>query len=223
MNENTTAADRNEKVWAWANTGSKVHAFVQSAGLGRLRAMCRSNITRTSDSLFYGRNDRNVFSACIRCETLANARWDRVDASMEPVDAYDQVCEGIVTEPAAQTPDWDAVNEVICYPPVIDALHAEALAMDEGGEALNQAHREAMATLTQTSGRWAVNHPATTVRVVGRKPRNLDVIHEEALRLNREWDKSPARYAHHYSAGRNASRRAAPMSYPELRNLLPKW
>lgn len=129
--------DRNEKIWTWANTGVKLHAFVQSAGPGKLRAMCRASIERDARGIFQGQ-DANRTWLCRDCLTKAEAMWDRAEASMEPVGAYDQAREGIL-------PDEDVEPLIIARDEAdaiqiraerqqqrrIDALHAEALAMDE--------------------------------------------------------------------------------------------
>jgi DNA-binding CsgD family transcriptional regulator len=117
------------KVWAWANSGSKVHAFVQ-LGEGMTqhkRAMCRKTIMRSVDAILREKTDAGYpGSICPNCEKKFNEMIARAEASMEPVNPYDQVCEGI--EPAA---DEDAVLEALNSPAVIDALHAEAIEMNE--------------------------------------------------------------------------------------------
>lgn len=74
-------------VWALANTGTKVHAFVASSDLpNHKRALCRRTITRAVDSVFrdQGYFRRFYLPLCTRCEALFVAMEDRVQASMEP-------------------------------------------------------------------------------------------------------------------------------------------
>lgn len=129
--------DRNEKIWAFSNTGTKMHAFVQLAGEGRKRAMCRSTIARNADATFTTAN--HAVGVCPRCEKLAQAMWDRAEASMQPATEAQDL--GYVA-PAGKFTDtqrnsmqdaFDAavaasqVGTVIEGTPVIDDDHAEAL------------------------------------------------------------------------------------------------
>lgn len=112
--------DRNEKIWAWSNTGNTIHAFVSPAGDGKLRAMCRKTILRNSDAVFNGKYDTSYPTyLCTRCMKLATAMWDRAEASMEPAtEAHDL---GYVA-PVDEREDAEGA--------AIDALHAEAIEMD---------------------------------------------------------------------------------------------
>lgn len=104
--------DRNEKIWAWSNTGNTIHAFVSPAGDGKLRAMCRKTILRNSDAVFNGKYDTSYPTyLCTRCMKLATAMWDRAEASMEP----------------APSPVVDEREDA--EGAAIDALHAEAIEM----------------------------------------------------------------------------------------------
>lgn len=145
------SVDRNEKIWAYSNTGTRAHAFVQawkdngwSQSGNHLRAMCRGTIARHENSLFYSKSD--MAGICTRCETLATAVWDRAEASMQPAtEAQDLGYEAHAEVVETQQPDWDAVDEALDSPDVMDALHAEALAIDASGEdQLTISHREAM-------------------------------------------------------------------------------
>lgn len=264
MNENLTTVDRSEKIWAFASTGMMVHAFVQSSQdrPGFLRAMCRKSITRASGTSFWGVGGNEGW-ACKSCLKQAEAMWDRAEASMQPVNAYDQVNEGIVRDetpkghplpklapgsarpafqafpvrdssecddckylslgrkdakchnhmtstealdeahPVSTEADWDAVNEAVNHPAVIDALHTEALAEDAARpaviDALTVAHREAMATLSQRSGRMAVPAPPMTVDTSydpiasrrdreARRRRRIEADHAEALAIEERAD-----------------------------------
>ena len=81
--------DRNEKIWAYSNTGTKAHAFVQAwkdkdgkESSNYLRALCRGTIARHADATFVGK--QFVVGHCTRCVTLAEEMYDRAEASMEP-------------------------------------------------------------------------------------------------------------------------------------------
>lgn len=94
------------KVWAFSNTGTRSHAFVATAGLGRRRAMCSARVERAETSIFKTFDWAKVNLPCGKCQTLYLAMVARAEASMEPVNPYDQVCEGVVTsEGAARVAD----------------------------------------------------------------------------------------------------------------------
>lgn len=106
--------DRNQKVWGLANTGIKFHAFVQNwadkdgaVSQSFKRAMCRKTIARSADMIGAGIDDvKSQASLCDQCVKLFVAMVARAEASMEPVNPYDQVCEGVVTaEGAARVAD----------------------------------------------------------------------------------------------------------------------
>jgi hypothetical protein len=101
--------DRNEKVWAYSNTGTKAHAFVQvwkdkdgNESTQHLRALCRGTIARHKDSIFASKDTLQI--RCPNCEKKFDAMHDRAEASMAPVNPYDQVCEGIEPEVAPELP-----------------------------------------------------------------------------------------------------------------------
>lgn len=132
---------RNEEIWAYSGTGTKVHAFVGDASYeNHNRALCNKRITRTKDSLFESLKvkQRRGSVICTRCVKLAEEMWDRAEASVQAVNPYDQVCEGVVTEEGAakvaeavsQLPDELAVLDALNSQVVMDALHAEAIEMD---------------------------------------------------------------------------------------------
>lgn len=78
--------DRNEKIWAWSNTGTKIHAFIERGGVKRV-GMCRSNMYRSSTAAFDAIDNLatgHKFNVCTRCLELAEAMWDRAEASMQP-------------------------------------------------------------------------------------------------------------------------------------------
>ena len=90
--------DRSEKIWAWANTGTKIHGFVQNwtdkdgnESKNFKRALCRKSIARNADGIFVGLDVLNATaSICTRCLELAEAMWDRAEASMMPAtEAHD--------------------------------------------------------------------------------------------------------------------------------------
>lgn len=214
------SVDRNENIWAWANTGSKIHAFVQmvDGSVNHKRAMCRKTITRNSDTQFQGQNELKYASqVCTRCVTLANEMWDRAEASMQPSSDYH--AEGWV-EPVAErgTPipadmnrellrQAKAVAEAhkMLFPaPVIrednmlhlvshsrmDALHAEALAMDAEETAKAEAHLRGWTrfhyTATKMRARFDMNLRPANYRVgvvsgyvfAGRESDALDRVHD---------------------------------------------
>lgn len=95
---------RNEEIWAYSGTGTKVHAFVGDASYEiHNRALCNKRITRTKGSLFESLKvkQRRVSPICSSCLKKAEEMWDRAEASMQAVNPYDQVCEGVVTEEGA--------------------------------------------------------------------------------------------------------------------------
>lgn len=160
------SVDRNEKIWAESNTGTRMHAFVQSGTDGNLRAMCRSTIERSTGARYVGKDE--AFLICSRCVKLAVAMWNRAEASMEQADPYsdgfhtvDETTADANREtekkPVAISADMNrellrqarAVAEAHkrLFPSDIDATHAEALEMDAAGEALTAAHRDAMTLL----------------------------------------------------------------------------
>jgi len=76
--------DRNEKIWSYSNTGTRMHAFVQTSRLGYVRAMCRSSIEVPDTFTMVGKDE--AYLKCSRCTKLAVAMWDRAEASLAPVD-----------------------------------------------------------------------------------------------------------------------------------------
>ena len=102
--------DRNEGIWAYSNTGTKAHAFVQTDDNGNRRAMCRATIVRSESAIFHRKTD--LVGTCTRCATLACAMYDRAEASMAPAtEAHDlghvaQVAETPAdeTDPAPELP-----------------------------------------------------------------------------------------------------------------------
>lgn len=163
MNENTTTVDRNEKIWAESNTGTRMHAFVQSGTDGNLRAMCRSTIERSTKARYVGKDE--AFLICARCVKLANAMWDRAEASLEQADPYSDGFHTVdettadanrETEKKPATIPADMNRELLrqsravaevhkrLFLSDIDATHAEALAEDEArtkAAVLDLAHR----------------------------------------------------------------------------------
>jgi DNA-binding CsgD family transcriptional regulator len=133
----------NTAVWAWANTGSKVHAFVQmmEGSVNHKRAMCRKTITRNADAIFRERTDTGYpGSICPNCEKKFDELIARAEASMMPAtEAHDL---GYVA-PVDQRADEDAVAEALNSPAVIDALHAEAIEMDRQREKEENVAQEA--------------------------------------------------------------------------------
>ncbi|HSX97879.1 MAG TPA: hypothetical protein VLG91_10885, partial [Streptomyces sp.] len=82
--------DRNEKVWAYSNTGMRMHAFVQTIeGGGFKRAVCRSSILRNMDAIFV--NWGEAHSVCPRCAKLMEAMYARAEASMQPATEADDL------------------------------------------------------------------------------------------------------------------------------------
>lgn len=126
------SVDRNEKIWAYSNTGVRAHAFVQAwadkdgkQSTNHLRAMCRGTIARHADSLWHSKSD--MAGICTRCETLANAMWDRAEASMQP--ATETVT--VQGQPAETLADAQAiVVQELRAAASIDAAHAEAIETD---------------------------------------------------------------------------------------------
>lgn len=140
--------DRNEKIWAWSNTGNTIHAFVSPAGDGKLRAMCRKTILRNSDAVFNGKYDTSYPTyLCTRCMKLATAMWDRAEASMEP----------------APSPVVDEREDA--EGAAIDALHAEAIEMhaEETAKAELQALRGSTVKPREGNLAWGSDVRATVV------------------------------------------------------------
>jgi len=80
--------DRNEGIWAYSNTGTKAHAFVQTDDNGNRRAMCRATLVRSESAIFHRKTD--LVGTCTRCATLADAMYDRAESSMAPAtEAHD--------------------------------------------------------------------------------------------------------------------------------------
>lgn len=164
--------DRNEKIWAAANTGTKVHGYVQISdiitGGGFKRALCRKTTLREVGARFV-RLDQVPFGVCTRCRKLAEAMWARAEASMQPAtEAHDL---GYAEPVGNQTGD------------VIEEAHAEALTED--GE---QTAEAVLAWLSETStsdmdAPHAEDRVADKVkaRITGRKPLDMDALHAEAL------------------------------------------
>ena len=161
--------DRNEKIWTWSNTGTKIHAFVApwkdkdgNESSNHLRAMCRGTIARHKDTPFAGLNNMVSAFACPRCVTLANAMWDRAEASMEPAtEAHDRgyvaPVNKTVTVQGASVETLADVEAIVvkelrhAFP--VDQAHAEALEMD--ADPLTVAHTLAVTLLDDAPGRWS--------------------------------------------------------------------
>lgn len=154
------SVDRNEKIWAESNTGTRMHAFVQPGTDGNLRAMCRSTIERSTGARYVGKD--KAFLICSRCVKLAVAMWNRAEASMEQADPYsdgfhtvDETTADANREtekkPAVEADDvwadYERSHAEYLANKQLDAAHAEALEMDAAGEALTAAHRDAMTLL----------------------------------------------------------------------------
>lgn len=78
--------DRNEKIWAYSNSGTRMHAFVSEAENGKLRAMCRKTIVRFPSATRVGRDEAHLI--CPSCLKKALEMWDRMEASMQPSSDY---------------------------------------------------------------------------------------------------------------------------------------
>ncbi|GAA3082470.1 hypothetical protein GCM10017562_59970 [Streptomyces roseofulvus] len=105
---NNTDTDTDTRVWAFANTGRLMHAFTRpwvdaegNTSAQHLRAECRGTIARHKDSLFV--SAASAVPRCKSCEAKWNGYLARLEASMAPVNPYDQVCEGI--EPEVVVPE----------------------------------------------------------------------------------------------------------------------
>jgi hypothetical protein len=122
------SVDRNEKIWSYTATGTVMHAFVQSAGGGRVRALCRPSITRDKSLLFLGLDASRQPFACASCLKRARYMWNRAEASMAPVDTHENPTAS--QDYYGAVADESAVIEALNCPAVMDALHNEALAMD---------------------------------------------------------------------------------------------
>ena len=72
------SVNRNEAIWSYSNTGTRMHAFVQTSREGYKRALCRESIKVSSTLAFYGRD--LAYLVCARCSKLAEAMWDRAEA-----------------------------------------------------------------------------------------------------------------------------------------------
>lgn len=84
-----------DKVWAYSNTGMKIHAFAEDSGTGHRQALCSPRITRPASAIYQTTEDVHRSPLCTRCEKKDGERRARIEASMEPVNPYDQVCEGV--------------------------------------------------------------------------------------------------------------------------------
>jgi hypothetical protein len=135
------SVDRNEKIWSC--TGAKMHAFVQSAGGGRVRALCRPSITLDKNNQFLGLDEFQRPFPCASCLKRARYMWNRAEASMAPATEADDLGH------VAPVADEAAVAEALNCPAVMDALHDEALAMDREMDK-RQAARKAL-----TAREWA--------------------------------------------------------------------
>jgi hypothetical protein len=141
------SVDRNEKIWAVVNGGAKLHAFVQAGREGRVRAMCRESYQIVDSALMRGLDD--LYSApCTRCLKLAEAMWDRAEASMAPVDTHENPTAS--QDYYGAVADESAVIEALSCPAVMDALHDEALAMDREMDK-RQAARKALTARERAS------------------------------------------------------------------------
>jgi hypothetical protein len=199
--------DRNEKIWALSNTGTKMHAFVQvwkdkdgNESANHLRALCRGTIARSADATFTSAN--YAIGVCPRCEKLAEAMWDRAEASMQPATEAQDL--GYVA-PAGKFTDtqrdsmqdaFDAAvaasqaDAVIEGTPVIEDDHAEALEMDaaETPEPQRFHYRAVLAT----SGGTPLDGIEGYINAIDRdaaedalKERyQTDLIHLTSLRIN---------------------------------------
>jgi hypothetical protein len=165
------SVDRNEKIWAVVNGGGKLHAFVQPGREGRMRAMCRESYQIMDIALKRGLDE--LYSApCARCFKLAEAMWDRAEASMQPAtEAHDY---GYVVP--VDERDMDALHaEALTINAIsgaldrleeadrVDALHAEALAMNRAWDKSTAGYAHHYG---QRSGRWA-QQPATEAHDYG--------------------------------------------------------
>ncbi len=116
-------------MWGRTKTGKTFHEFLYDGS-----AVCRRSIKQghmmggysreramKDVASIYGRV--NGRSMCQTCVEMDDAHRVRVEASMAPVDPYDQACEGIVT------PEAEA-NYRAYIERDMDAMHAEALALD---------------------------------------------------------------------------------------------
>lgn len=91
---------RNEKVWAYSSTGTRVHAFVQqhATGTDHLRALCRGNIARHKTAIFKEFSEFGLI--CPNCMTKFMDGVNRYEASMEPAtEAHDLGHVVVRTEP----------------------------------------------------------------------------------------------------------------------------
>lgn len=101
-----------ENTWGRTETGNVFHNF------GAVHAECRKNIKRTEGlrSRASAETASNLplgLRMCKRCVQLDDEFQARVEASMAPVNPYDQVCEGVVTEEgAAQVAEADGFEDV---------------------------------------------------------------------------------------------------------------
>lgn len=135
-----------EKIWNFASTGTKVHAFINGKN-----AACRSSIARPAgddmDFIEVKRGDFR-FSICANCEKKFNAANARVEASMMP-----STGEGDHPEPATE--------QVAFMPPVrigytMAEMRSEIKAAREEAPAVH--HYNATGGQRFIEGRGWVNH-----------------------------------------------------------------
>lgn len=179
--------DRNGKIWAYSNTGTKAHAFIQSAGEGSKRAVCRASITRSSDATFVRK--AMVVGICGACEKKVTAMYDRAEASMQPATESHDL--GYVapagkftdTQRDAMQDEFDAVVAAAQAPKADEAETAteshelETATVAKFTDALRDAVqtfsslRSPIASASSAFGAWA-------------ETANLDALHAEALEMD---------------------------------------
>jgi hypothetical protein len=165
--------DRNEKIWTLSNTGTKMHAFVQvwkdkdgNEHADHLRAMCRGTIARSADTRFMSR-DETYAGVCPRCEKLAEAMWDRAEASMQPAtEASMQPVTEASMQPATEAQDRGYVAPAGKFTDtqrdsMQDAFDA-AVAVSQGVAVIEDDHADALKTNSKRANDPAPEFPAGT-------------------------------------------------------------
>lgn len=108
--------ERNEKVWAWSQTGTRIHAYTEDGPYeNHRRALCRGNITKPKVSPFRSEAEIRDGSGngtwfCYRCLTKFNAAVDRAEASMEPAGERHDL--GYVAPQSEHTPEQPAAESM---------------------------------------------------------------------------------------------------------------
>lgn len=144
----------NNRIWAYSNSGMKIHAFAEDSGTGHRQALCSPRITRPASAIYQTTEDVRRSPLCTRCEKKDGERRARIEASMEPVNPYDQVCEGEFLGEDTYCGKGHAKDENGECGRCIAELHAEALREDAIHDARAEGFTEGAEFVPTPENRW---------------------------------------------------------------------